>query len=734
MSDTRVGAIVDRTVSTEQRAVVDWLRERIEFEVEQVSLPSLADVNLNQFDVLWWHREEPIPDDVADQAAPPLADYVTAGGGLFLSLYALTMVDTLGVDPVAPDRRWTTQREGASGFLLKTIYQEHPIFDGVEGLDGVRVPCRGEGGVTGVTYHDRIPRRGELLAASVVEHGEVHEGDAGSAFVDRQNDFGLVTWGHGKGSVIGVGDHLVFTKDGGRGFESNRNRLTANILSFLGSDTSVEEPIGVPASTSGFDRLRAAVGNDPHRPQYHFTPPANWLNDPNGLIQTDDGTYHLFYQHNPAGPVHGTIHWGHAVSEDLLHWEDRPIALAPDLEGPDSHGCYSGSATMGNEGPIAMYTGVTDTVQTTCLATASDSRIDRWEKHSDNPVVEAPLSEFPVRSTERTDHDYDFRDPAVWRGNDGWYHLVGTGTQDGEGTALVYHSTDLREWEYLGPIHLKGEVDVGEMWECPEWFPLDEYDLLHVSNYSHRAYDRAGVPYLLGDFDVRACRFDVEVTGMLDAGRFYAPQSLQDDEGRRVLFGWLPESRTARDRWDAGWAGAISLPRVLSLENDEVRMRPVPAVAELREGHRNFTTTLTDERQRFDVHGDCLEIEATFEVSDTEEVGLVLRCSPGYEEKTVIRYRPSSGETVLDRSDSTLSAEESDEALDMMAIETTATDTIELRVFLDRSIVETFVNERDAITGRIYPTRSDSNGVAAYADGEAHLDLDVWQLGAVFDA
>ena len=120
---------------------------------------------------------------------------------------------------------------------------------------------------------------------------------------------------------------------------------------------------------------------DPHRPQYHFTAPANWLNDPNGLIQWQ-GQYHLFYQHNPHAPVHGSIHWGHAVSDDLVHWRDLPIALAPTPGGPDAHGCWSGCAVDDNGLPTLVYTGVAP--QAVSIATSADGLLT-WDKWADSP-------------------------------------------------------------------------------------------------------------------------------------------------------------------------------------------------------------------------------------------------------------------------------------------------------------------------------------------------------------
>ena len=160
------------------------------------------------------------------------------------------------------------------------------------------------------------------------------------------------------------------------------------------------------------------MATDPQRPQYHFLPPANWMNDPNGLLQYG-GLYHLFYQHNPMAPTFGAMHWGHAVSRDLVHWEHWPIALAPTPDGPDADGCWSGCAVNNNGVPTLIYTGVRGKrgeSQAQGLAISRDNLLT-WEQYPGNPV----LSQVPAEARQ----NYDFRDPFVWREGGSGYFLVG---------------------------------------------------------------------------------------------------------------------------------------------------------------------------------------------------------------------------------------------------------------------------------------------------------------------
>ena len=212
---------------------------------------------------------------------------------------------------------------------------------------------------------------------------------------------------------------------------------------------------------------RKQLSTDSHRPRYHFLPPNNWMNDPNGLIYWQ-GKYHMFYQHNPNNPFWGDIHWGHAVSEDLVHWKDLPPALSPDMSPIDSSGCWSGCAVNDNGIPTILYTGVKDGEQTTCIATG-DADLINWQKDKGNPILKAPqLPGF---------HHKDYRDPFVWRDGDTWYQVISM-TINGQGQVLIYRSSDLREWEYLHPLIPQAErekiQDVADIWECPNFFPLGD--------------------------------------------------------------------------------------------------------------------------------------------------------------------------------------------------------------------------------------------------------------------
>ena len=463
---------------------------------------------------------------------------------------------------------------------------------------------------------------------------------------------------------------------------------------------------------------RSAV--DPHRPRYHFLPPANWLNDPNGLIEWK-GQYHLFYQYNPHGAFHGTIHWGHAVSADLVHWADLPIALTPTPGGPDQDGCYSGCAVNHAGVPTLIYTGIRPEVQ--CLATSADDLLTR-QKHPANPVIAAPPDGYDVLG---------FRDPSVWAEADRWYAVIGSGLKGVGGTAFLYTSSDLVHWTYLNPLCIGNPQDTGTMWECPNFFPLGDKHVLIISPIPLRK-----ALSLVGTY--RDQRFLPEAQGVLDdGGHFYAPQTMQDSHGRRLIWGWLGEGRPPEACRVAGWNGVMSLPRVLGLGPDgTVTVAPVPELEVLRGWHvRTSAQALTPRGRNLlaDVAGDCLELALEIEPENATTLEIAVRRSPDGEEQTRIVYDGRSQRLVIDRRQA---SRDRTTTLDVRGcpLSLAPGELLTLRIFLDRSVLEVFANDRVSLSSRIYPTRPDSLGLALNVHGgHARLrNLDAWQIETIWPA
>jgi beta-fructofuranosidase len=346
-----------------------------------------------------------------------------------------------------------------------------------------------------------------------------------------------------------------------------------------------------------------------------------------------------------------------------------------------------------------------------------------WRKFAGNPIIAAP-----PQGIETT----GFRDPCVWREEDEWYLAIGSGVEGQGGVVLLYRSRDLIHWDYLHFLCrgrkdelLPGNdpVSTGEMWECPDFFPLADRHALLVST-------QGAVIYSVGTYENHY--FRPEVQGRADLSvSYYAARSMLDDKGRRILWGWIREGRSEAAQRAAGWAGVMSLPRVVSLGPDgRLSMTPAPELDSLRGAHHHFDGQPL--HGAFSVRGDSLEIQAEFELAGSEVVGLTVRSAPGEEEHTSITYNRTKSQLLVEREHSSLSAD-ADRGPQGGSFTLAENETLKLRIFLDASVIEIFANDRACLTSRVCPSRPDSLGIGTLAKGgEARLKaLDVWEMRAI---
>lgn len=436
-------------------------------------------------------------------------------------------------------------------------------------------------------------------------------------------------------------------------------------------------------------------------------PAANWMNDPNGPIYWQ-GKYHMFYQYNPHGAYWGDMHWGHAVSEDMIRWRHLPVALAPTPGGPDKDGVFSGCAVIDNGEVTVVYTGVNP--ETQCIATSTGG-LTAWKKYAGNPVIGAPPPGLDVTG---------FRDPAVWKEGDTWLMAVGSGFRGKGGAVLLYESRDLRHWNYLHPLvsgnmragaSAKDPVDSGEMWECPDFFPLGDQHLLIIST------ERV-VKYLMGKYAGR--HFRAESMGGIDYGSYYAARTMTNTGNRRILWGWITEGRSVEAQKAAGWSGAMSLPRELSLLGSRLEMRPAAEVEKLR-----------GKRLGPGAEGDRLEIQAEIDPGDAARAGLKLRAAPDGSEQTLVYYDRGQRLLCVDRSRSSTDRS-ADRGMQSGPFYLRGGEPLRLRIFLDGSVIEIFANERFCLTARVYPAGPRSTGVAFDASGGAArmVSFEAWEMRA----
>jgi sucrose-6-phosphate hydrolase SacC (GH32 family) len=410
----------------------------------------------------------------------------------------------------------------------------------------------------------------------------------------------------------------------------------------------------------------------------------------------------------------------------------------PVFDGSMPRGIYSGDMMDGMPVPTII---VHVPGQGTCLYTAEDDELIRWKPHPKNPVI--PIAGAPPEAT--------IFDPTGWKDGDTYYALVGnknkTPGYEGDTTSL-FRSRDLEHWEYRGPFYKSERRWTADYMDCacPDFFPIGDRHML--ISHVHQPWNH--LQYYIGRYDRAAERFLPEQHGFMSwpGGSLCAPETMLDDQGRRLFWGWIMEADGARK---PEWASVATLPRVLSLGPDRsLRIRPAPELEILRTNPRQRDNlTVTNELVLDDIRGDCLELDLVIAPGDAKEFGLVVRQSPDRAEQTPIVISPSAQtlRTELARAsldpkirysamNANFARERNIPTEKRFATEQVAPfalgpgEPVHLRVFLDRSVLEVFANDRQCLTQRLYPTRADSLGVSLFARGGSVkvISLRAWDV------
>ncbi|MGA8185492.1 MAG: glycoside hydrolase family 32 protein [Terriglobia bacterium] len=482
--------------------------------------------------------------------------------------------------------------------------------------------------------------------------------------------------------------------------------------------------------------------HEPFRPQYHFTPLKNWMNDPNGLVYYK-GEYHLFFQYNPFGNKWGHMSWGHAVSRDMVHWKQLPVAI------PEGNGVmiFSGSAVVDRHNSsgfcnstsagdssclVAIYAGYTGKEQNQNVAYSND-RGRTWTKYSGNPVIDL--------------HRKNFRDPKVF-----WYEpghkWVMVTVLAAEHKVRLFGSTDLKHWTMLSDFGPEGAA--GGAWECPDLFDLPVGNepgqrrwVLSVNLNPGGVAGGSGNQYFVGRFDGWKFTNDNAAGQALwaDYGRdFYASTSFSDiprSDGRRIWMGWLGNWQYAAHVPTSPWRGIQSIPRALTLKRLPQGIRlvqtPVAELTRLRGRHvavRNQSVEAANRLlQSKGVKGDTLEIEATVDPGRATSFGFEIR--KGGTQQTTMGYDRHLSELFVDRTRS------GDTGFDpnfpgrqTAPLNVARGQTVEWHIFVDRCSVEVFANHGERVMSElIFPSLS-SQGIRLFSSGGSAkiLKLDVWNL------
>ncbi len=476
------------------------------------------------------------------------------------------------------------------------------------------------------------------------------------------------------------------------------------------------------------------------RPVFHFTTQKNWINDPNGLVYFA-GEYHLFFQHNPYGDTWGNMSWGHAVSPDLLHWQELPVAIPV----TNDVAAFSGSAVVdwnnssgfgkNAEPPLVVaYTGHHNN-QNQAGFWPEDQRIafsqDRgrtWQQYANNPVLE---------------NQKDFRDPKIfWHAPSArWVMMV---SRAHEYVLKFYNSIDLKNWQHTsdcGPIpDIIGALEVPDLFELP----IDNETgqtrwVLKIDATEGGPSGGSAGQYVIGWFDGKQFIADTENNGQknwLDYGKdFYAALSWAEAPNNRHIFiAWMSNWQYAVKTPTSPWRSAMTTPRELSLRRTEHGLKlfqaPIPELKNLRQEHfALFETTIQTGQMPLAIRGTALEIQAEFELASATEFGFCVR--RGEKNFTRIAYNATSQELFIDRTHSgNTSFSEHFSGIHAAPVQTN-NNRLRLQILLDACSVEVFAQDGLlSITDLIFPESNDDN-LELYARGGTVqlVALAVWKLG-----
>ena len=516
------------------------------------------------------------------------------------------------------------------------------------------------------------------------------------------------------------------------------------------------------------------------RPAFHLSSRVGWMNDPNGFSYYN-GLYHMFYQYHPYDSHWGPMHWGHAVSKDLIKWEYLPAALAPD-EPYDAGGCFSGSAItlpaetahtlmsrvkgqdhLTGESPavsceepgeavhVLMYTGImteeadgeTKELQTQNLAFGNGFE---YKKYAGNPILtENDLPEGGSR--------YDFRDPRIWQAPDGTFRaliandfeqesemilsgLTGEPIEglDEGGRMLLYRSDDLVHWSFVR-VFAENHGRMGLMWECPDFFELDGRAILIGSaqdmlSQGLEYHNGNGTFCLLGKYDPGTETFTEEDNQAIDYGiDFYAPQTIQTPDGRRVMIGWMQNWDTCNLHTPSiPWFGQMSLPRELSVRNGILYQQPLRELEQYRQDPvtHEHVTVQDDEISLPGIKGRTLDL--TLEIDPCEGDlfdRFAIHFAKNENYHTGVSFRPRESILKVDRKFSGSRRAIIHQRRAKVRHEQGA---LKLRLILDRRSVEVFVNDGEKVMTATFDTDLSADQITFFAHGKVTFSVASYAL------
>lgn len=472
-----------------------------------------------------------------------------------------------------------------------------------------------------------------------------------------------------------------------------------------------------------YETKKIAATDKESKPLFHISAPAGWINDPNGF-SVYNGKIHLFYQYYPYLREWGPMHWGHSTTSDMIKWEQLPCVLAPDEEY-DKKGCFSGSAIEADGKHVLVYTGVTriklpdgseQERQNQCIAFGDGLN---YVKHENNPVVTGDM--LPENCSR-----IDFRDPKIWKEDDTYYLIVGSKDLNNVGQVVLCSSKNLTDWQFETILAANSTGKIGTMWECPDFFGLEDKHVLICSPQSMKAdkyefHNGHNSVYFLGDYDKENHVFIKEEPHTLDYGMdFYAPQTTLLPDGRRVMIAWMKS-------WDAcvvpdsqDWQGMMTLPRELEIKDGRIWQKPVKEIENYRANKCHYTDKKIDCYTTFDgIKGRTLDM--TVELSGEEYNNFTVEMACDDEYSTAFTYNRVAGMLEIDRTCCGVTKD----VVCVRKIKIADTDRkLKLRFIMDRQSIELFINDGQQVATTAICTPLQADGISFNCDGSAVVDIE----------
>lgn len=491
--------------------------------------------------------------------------------------------------------------------------------------------------------------------------------------------------------------------------------------------------------------------NDINKPLYHISAVQHWMNEPHAPMYYN-GKYHLFYQFNPFGPYWQQIHWGHWVSDDMVVWRNVKEAISPEANSVAPDGIWSGGAAYMADGtPVLMFTAGDDSRRLNRISNQNigiaypkdltDPNLTEWVMGENLIVAQKPGQGVAG----------EFRDSHIWKENDTWYMVIAASSSKyRSGDVLIYTTKDgdLQNWEYKGSVYeWNAPVETfGTSWELPVLLPIKYADGSFSGKYyysiSPAPAGRAdnSVFYWIGDFDKETCRFtpDHEEPKLIDFGSnvFTGPSAFIDPvSGHIVMFSIIQDQRTGTDAYNSGWAHNAGLARVLWVnEKHELMVGVTPNIENIAGKVLYSAKNITVEdanKQLADVKGDTIRVNITVKNKSASKFGVYVRQTEDKKERTLIYYDARKEKLGINTETASLKQNIKGNFSGDFTVDN---DLLKMEIYIDRSIIEGFFNNKKTVTARVYPTLKNADGIELFMEGGAVeiIEMTVQEMNSIY--